>query len=56
MTLLKIYFEKAVINKKGTMIIAIIIITAIDHFIKTEKKYLATKETFLVFFIYIFGT
>jgi hypothetical protein len=22
---------------------------------KTEKKYLATKDTFLIFFIYIFG-
>ena len=40
---------------KGTMIIAIITIATIDHFIKTEKKYLAAKKTFLVFFIYIPG-
>lgn len=38
------------------MIIAMMTMTAMDHFIKTEKKYLATKETFLVFFIYIFDT
>ena len=37
------------------MIIAIITIATIDHFMKTEKKYLATKDTFLIFFIYIFG-
>ena len=29
--------------------------TAMDHFINTEKKYLVTKDTFLVLFIYISG-
>ena len=38
------------------MIIAMMTMTAMDHFIKTEKKYIATKDTFLVLFIYIFET
>ncbi len=51
-----VYFKKAVNNKTGNIIIAMMMITAMDHLIKTEKKYLDTKNTFLVLLIYIFGT
>ena len=35
--------------------IAMMTKATIDHFIKTEIKYLVTNDTFLVLFIYIFG-
>ena len=51
-----VYFKKALKNKTGNIIITMMMIIAMDHFIKTEKKYLDTKNTFLVLLTYIFGT
>ena len=52
--MLIVYFKKILEIKMGIEITANINTATINHLKKTEKKYLAIKENFLIVFIYIF--